>query len=182
MAAGIRQLAADYPHRLINAGNDVTGIAVLSRAAPHHSNTLDLARNGVPSYLLTFESEGGSISVLGTHLGWPLGADNSRVRNSQLAALAQLARDHTGPLVIVGDLNITPFSPVFQQALREGGLRRCVPDAGLTPTWPAWFPPLFIQIDHCLATAGVQAWGFGRDPIGSHRSCEVRRKRDRVGR
>jgi len=156
----IRQLAADYPHRWINAGNAVTGIAVLSRAAPQHSNTLDLARNGVPSYLLTFESDGGSISVLGTHLSWPFGEHNAKVRNSQLAALAQLARDHTGPLVIVGDLNITSFSPVFQQALREGGLRRCVPDAGLTPTWPARVPPLFIQIDHCLATAGVQAWGF----------------------
>jgi len=60
----------------------------------------------------------------------------------------------------VGDLNVTPFSPHFQRLLHAGGLHRCVPDGELTPTWPARFPPLFIQIDHCLATAGVQAWNF----------------------
>jgi endonuclease/exonuclease/phosphatase (EEP) superfamily protein YafD len=164
----IRQLAADYPYHWINAGDDVTGIAVLSRAAPSHASTLELADNGVPSYLLTFASEGRSISVLGTHLGWPMGGDNARRRNSQLAALEQFARDHDGPLVIAGDLNITPFSPVFQRTLRAGGLHRCVPDAGLTPTWPARFPPLFIQIDHCLATSNVHAANFRVGPyLGS---------------
>jgi endonuclease/exonuclease/phosphatase (EEP) superfamily protein YafD len=164
----VRQLAGDYPYHWINAGDDATGIAVLSRTAPSRASALELAHNGVPSYLLTFESEGKSISVLGTHLSWPLVGSKARVRNSQLAALARLARDHDGPLVIAGDLNITPFSPVFQRTLREGGLRRCVPDAGLTPTWPARFPPLFIQIDHCLATGDVHAANFRVGPyLGS---------------
>jgi len=156
----VRELARDYPHQWINAGNDVSGIAVMSRAAPHTARTLDLGDNGVPSYLLTLETAHGPLSVLGTHLNWPIGARASQVRNSQLVMLAQLARDHAGPVVIVGDLNITPFSPHFQRLLHDGGLHRCVPDAGLTPTWPVRFPPLFIQIDHCLATAGVHAWNF----------------------
>jgi len=156
----VRQLAADYPHQWINVGNDVTGIAVMSRMAPRQAQTLVLGQSGAPSYLLTFESAAGPISVLGTHLSWPIGAHTSRVRNSQLLALARLARQHPVPLAIVGDLNTTPFSPNFQRLLRDGGLRHCGPDAGLTPTWPAQFPPLLIQIDHCLATASVQAWNF----------------------
>lgn len=156
----VRELAREYPHQWINAGDDVSGIAVMSRTAPLASRSFDLGGNGVPSYLLTIGSADGPLSVLGTHLNWPIGARASQLRNSQLAVLAQIAREHAGPLVIVGDLNITPFSPRFQQLLRDGGLHRCVPDAGLTPTWPANFPPLFIQIDHCLATAGVQARNF----------------------
>jgi endonuclease/exonuclease/phosphatase (EEP) superfamily protein YafD len=164
----IRELAALYPHRWIHAGDDVTGIAMMSRIAPRTTQVLGLAGNGVPSYLLTFDSGSGSISVVGTHLSWPLGGDNVRLRNSELDSLARLARDHEGPLVVVGDLNITPFSPVFQRTLREGGLRRCVPDAGLSPTWPAQFPPLFIQIDHCLATSDVRAANFRVGPyLGS---------------
>lgn len=156
----VRELARDYPHQWINAGNDVSGIAVMSRAAPGAARTLDLGDNGVPSYLLTLETAHGPLSVLGTHLNWPIGARASRVRNKQLAMLAKLASEHAGPLVIVGDLNITPFSPHFQRLLHDGGLHRCVADAGLTPTWPARFPPLFIQIDHCLATVGVHASNF----------------------
>lgn len=156
----VRVLAGEYPHQWINAGSDVSGIAVMSRTAPRAARTLDLGGNGVPSYLLTLESARGPLSVLGTHLNWPIGARASHMRNSQLAKLAQVAHEHVGPLVIVGDLNVTPFSPHFQRLLHDGGLHRCVPDAGLTPTWPALFPPLFIQIDHCLATAGVQAGNF----------------------
>lgn len=156
----IRRLASDYPYQWINAGTDVTGIAVMSRQAPRGSETVDLARHGVPSYLLTFEHPNGNLSVLGTHLSWPIGARASRIRNSQLAALAQFASAHPGRLVILGDLNVTPFSPHFQRLLHDGGLERCVPGAGLTPTWPARFPPLFIQIDHCLASARVQARNF----------------------
>jgi endonuclease/exonuclease/phosphatase (EEP) superfamily protein YafD len=156
----VRELAREYPHQWIHAGDDVSGIAVMSRTAPLTARSFDLGGNGVPSYLLTAETADGPLSVLGTHLNWPIGARASRLRNSQLAALAQIAHEHAGPLVIVGDLNITPFSPLFQRLLRDGGLHRCVPDAGLTPTWPANFPPLFIQIDHCLATAGVQSRNF----------------------
>jgi endonuclease/exonuclease/phosphatase (EEP) superfamily protein YafD len=171
----IRELAADYPHHWINVGDDVTGIAVLSRRAPRLASTLDLAGNGVWSYLLTFDLGGESLSVLGAHLNWPIGARNSRMRNSQLAALARLARAHEGALVIAGDLNITPFSPVYQRTLRDGGLRHCVPGAGLTPSWPARFPPLFIQIDHCLSTSNVHAMNFRVGPyLGSdHYPIEV---------
>jgi endonuclease/exonuclease/phosphatase (EEP) superfamily protein YafD len=51
----VRQLAGDYPYHWINAGDDATGIAVLSRTAPSRASALELAHNGVPSYLLTFE-------------------------------------------------------------------------------------------------------------------------------
>ncbi|HSD73271.1 MAG TPA: endonuclease/exonuclease/phosphatase family protein [Steroidobacteraceae bacterium] len=156
----VRELAAQYPHQWINAGDDATGIAMMSRERPSAAATLNLAQRGVASYLLTFGDEGAALSVLGTHLSWPLGPRASATRNRQLEGIAQLARASTHPLVVMGDLNITPFSSHFTQTLRDGGLRRCVPGVGLMPTWPARVLPFYIQIDHCLASAGVLAWNF----------------------
>ncbi|MCI0434762.1 MAG: endonuclease/exonuclease/phosphatase family protein [Gemmatimonadetes bacterium] len=156
----VRRLAAEYPHQWVNAGSDVTGIAMMSRERPIAGGMIDLAHQGVPSYVLTFRQGRDRISVLGTHLNWPLGARATQVRNAQLDAIAALARAHAHPLVVMGDLNITPFSAHFPKTLRAGGLQRCVPGAGLTPTWPAHFAPLYIQIDHCLASAEVRAWNF----------------------
>ncbi len=156
----VRELAAQYPHRWINVGDAASGIAMMSREQPSAAATIDLAGRGAPSYLLTFGQGPTALSVLGTHFSWPLGRRVSEIRNAQLEALARLARAQPHPLVVMGDLNITPFSPRFTRMLREGGLRRCVPGAGFTPTWPAHFPPFYIQIDHCLASAGVYARNF----------------------
>jgi endonuclease/exonuclease/phosphatase (EEP) superfamily protein YafD len=156
----VRELAAQYPYQWINAGDDATGIAMMSRERPSAAATVELARRGAPSYVLTFEREGTALSVLGTHLSWPLGPRASATRNRQLEDMARLAHASPHPLVVMGDLNITPFSSRFAKTLRDGGLQRCVPGAGLMPTWPARVVPLYLAIDHCLASAGVQAWNF----------------------
>ena len=156
----VRELAAQYPHQWVNVGDHASGIAMMSREPPASVATLNLAESGVPSYLLTFEHPGAALAVLGTHLSWPLGSRVSATRNRQLAAIAKLARTSPHPLVVLGDLNITPFSPHFARTLRAGGLQRCVAGVGLTPTWPARIVPFYIQIDHCLASEGVVAWNF----------------------
>jgi endonuclease/exonuclease/phosphatase (EEP) superfamily protein YafD len=131
---------------------------MMSRVRPSAATTIHLDQRGAPAYLLTFDSGDTTLAVLGIHLNWPLGGRSSAIRNAQLDAIARLARGHPGPLVVIGDLNITPFSTNFSSTLREGGLRRC--GSGLLPTWPARFFPFYIAIDHCLANASVHAWNF----------------------
>jgi endonuclease/exonuclease/phosphatase family metal-dependent hydrolase len=141
---------------------------MMSREPPSAFQTVELSPSGVRAYLLTFARGNTTLTVLGTHLNWPLGRRVSEARNAQLAAIAELARRHPDPLVVLGDLNITPFSPHFSRTLRDGGLKLCAPGAGLAPTWPARVVPLYIAIDHCLASAGVQAWNFRTgDYLGS---------------
>jgi endonuclease/exonuclease/phosphatase (EEP) superfamily protein YafD len=155
----LRTLTAQYPYQWINAGDAANGIAVLSRVRPSEVEQVDLAERRTPAYLLTFERGDTTLAVLGTHLSWPLGRRVSETRNAQLAAIARLARGHPGALVVVGDFNITPFSPHFRRMLRDGGLRRCAA-SGLLPTWPARFVPFYIPIDHCFASTNVRAWNF----------------------
>jgi len=115
------------------------------------------------------------LTVIGTHANWPLGPRMSRNRNHELGAVAALARSVEGPLLVLGDLNVTAFSPVFRSVLARGRLSDCAAGRGWHPTWPAWFPPLYLQIDHCLAGEGVVVTRFGTGPyVGSdHYPLEV---------
>ncbi len=57
--------------------------------------------------------------------------------------------------MVLGDLNVTPWSPFFRDLLREGALRNARKGYGLRPTWPTMLPPLLIPVDHCLVSSGV---------------------------
>ena len=153
-------LAPDYAYHWANVGDDIKGLAVLTRRVPTESRVIDLGQNGVPSLLFTLPEAGSEITLVATHLSWPLGGRRAAIRNTQLAALARLAREQRGAFAIVGDLNITPYSPRFQQLLSDGGLHNCAQGMGPHATWPALLLPFYIQIDHCLANAAVAASHF----------------------
>lgn len=53
-------------------------------------------------------------------------------------------------------MNVTPWSPVFSDLLREGGLLNTSQGHGLFGSWPAWLPAGRIPIDHCLVTPDWQ--------------------------
>ncbi len=183
----LERLAARYPFRWVHTGDAFSGIAVLSRFAPVESRAIDLGGVGVPSMLVTLDygrdvagearpDGAGRVSILGVHLRAPFSAGSAHQRDRQLTALARVAREHPWPLAIVGDLNITPLSPLFARTVRNGRLQRCGDSGGLHPTWPVGFPLLYIQIDHCLATASVQSEDFrvGPDVGSDHYPVTVR--------
>jgi len=167
-AEALSKVAPDYRYQWIHAGDLRSGIAVMSRRTPLNVQQIDLGGTGEPSLLLTLPTDDGPLSILGTHLYWPLGDRVTAVRNRQLETLARISRAHATPLVIAGDLNVTPFSPHFRRLLREGSLRDCAAGRGVQPTWPARVPFFFIRIDHCVATQGVRVRNFRvGDYIGS---------------
>jgi endonuclease/exonuclease/phosphatase (EEP) superfamily protein YafD len=70
--------------------------------------------------------------------------------------------------VVLGDLNITAFSPHFQSLLAQSGLRSAVPGMQWLPTWPTFLPIAGIQIDHALVSPGITVRGVERGPrVGS---------------
>lgn len=163
-----RQLKPEFAFSWSRATGARAGMSMMSRLPPLESREIDLGGTGDPSLLLTLQRADARITVLGTHLYWPLGPSTAAVRNRQLDGIARAARERHTPLAIVGDLNITPFSPHFARTLRDGGLSSCANGFGLPATWPARFPPLFIQIDHCLMSEGVSARNFRVGPyVGS---------------
>ena len=54
------------------------------------------------------------------------------------------------PVLLMGDLNVTPWSPVFARLLKDGDLRDASGARGLTTTWPANCLWCGVLIDHVL--------------------------------
>jgi endonuclease/exonuclease/phosphatase (EEP) superfamily protein YafD len=109
--------------------------------------------------------------LLGVHLHWPMTPGEARIRNRQLTRVAAIANATSGPLVVAGDFNVTPWSPHFRRVLATSGLRDCALGQGLGASWPAPATWLGIRIDHCLASAH---WRVLDARVGPHLGSDHR--------
>jgi endonuclease/exonuclease/phosphatase (EEP) superfamily protein YafD len=154
----MRQLAEIveiYPHREIRPREDCFGIAMLSKYPFKKSGIEYLGTAGVPSVFAEVDVDGKSVLVLGTHPLPPSGPDHARLRNEQLAAISAFLQDVKLPVILLGDLNATPWCPYFRKLLSNTGLKDTGRGYGVQPTWPSHNPLLRIPIDHCLVSQGI---------------------------
>jgi endonuclease/exonuclease/phosphatase (EEP) superfamily protein YafD len=157
------------------AGPQVRGTLLLSRWPIASVRPIVLGPHAEPAIDATLAIGTHRLQLLGVHTTWPLGWEVSAERNRQLDELAALARTLPRPLVVAGDLNVTPYSPHYGAFLRSAGLRPASPSTLWLPTWPTFLPPAGIQIDHILVSTGVAVAAFARGPgVGSdHRPIEA---------
>lgn len=147
---------------------DNFGVALYSRYPLARSEIRQIGEAAVPSVIAEVELPDGPVTVIATHPLPPDGPENSRLRNEQLARLPGIVKQMRSPVLLLGDLNATPWSFHFKQLLRRSGLRDSSQGRGVQGTWPTYLPVLLIPIDHCLYTAGVHVVGRGTGPrVGS---------------
>jgi len=159
---------AAYPFRYVVPREDPYGLALLSRW-PLESVTLeDYAGDGLPSLAGIVDAGGQRIRFIGLHTHWPLTPALAAARDQALQGAARLARSSDLPVVLLGDLNLTPDSPAFDRLLEQAGLQDVMRGRGWHPTWLAGFWPLALRIDHVLVSPGlcVEQAELG-PPIGS---------------
>lgn len=151
---------------------------------------LVLARNGLPveTTVHSFGDGGRSkaiearvtldgrpVRVLVMHPVSPITSRRAERQANQLSALAVWVRAQTDPVVVVGDLNATPWSPGFRTLLRDAGLVNSQEGFGIQASWPRVLGPLGIPIDHALHSKDLTTVdralgpGYGSD----HRSLHV---------
>ena len=110
----------EYAHRYTARGTKGKGITLLSRWPVLAAGMLPDYPDEQSALAATVQIHGERVQLLGVHTTWPIGGRRSGRRNRQLRFLGAYARAQTGPLVLVGDLNISPFSPHFQAFLAAG--------------------------------------------------------------
>lgn len=167
-AEAFGSLRSRYPvQHLAYAAGRRAHVLLLSRAATS-VESLGIAPGAAPAVHAKLEIGGRPLHILGVHANWPLGPEASRLRGHALQAIVRLARATREPLVVAGDLNLTPFSPRFEGMLRAAGLANAAAGRGWQPTWPTYLPPAGIQIDHVLVRGGIEVLDFRRGArIGS---------------
>jgi endonuclease/exonuclease/phosphatase (EEP) superfamily protein YafD len=140
----------DYPYRVADVSDDCFGIMLLSRYPLSNTNVVFIGTAGVPTVTATVHLPQGDIAVIGTHPLPPAGAAYSKQRNSQLAALPELIEKQTKPVLLIGDLNASPWSAHFTKLLKDSGLKNSMQGFGFQPSWPVNNSLLRIPIDHVL--------------------------------
>ena len=155
----LKPISTAYPHTIVEPRSDNFGIAVWSRFPLEEGAIVRIGKAGLPSVLAKVATPRGHVWLLATHPLPPAGRLASELRNDQLAAIALLVDTLEGPTVVVGDLNVTPWSPHFRDLVAVAGLQRA--DRGLRSlyTWPTGFPILMLQLDHCLHSNRVESTG-----------------------
>lgn len=167
---------AAYPHRYLLSRPDPYGIGVLSRWPLESVTPVDLAGDGLPSLTGIAVIEGRPVRFVGLHTHWPLLPSLVRARDLSLERTAALVREEASPVVVLGDLNLTPYAPAFARLLELAGLRDALAGPRWQPTWMAAFWPLALRIDHVLVSRGLCVEEAAvEEAIGSdHRPVAVR--------
>ncbi|HZA67117.1 MAG TPA: endonuclease/exonuclease/phosphatase family protein [Geminicoccaceae bacterium] len=149
----LSELAALYPYRAPQALPEGGVPVVLFSRLPIVREEVVRAPRGQRPYLLAELTVGGQpLMVVGVHPSSPSPGEphRSRRRNHELDHIAAIVRDADRPLIVAGDFNSTPWSPHFRDLIAAGGLRNAAGGQGYVPTWPRWFWPALIPIDHVL--------------------------------
>ena len=151
----LKPLDDSFPYAKAIPRDDNFGIAVLSRL-PLRAREMTLGNSGVPSIVADLKIAGRDISLIATHPLPPGSQETFEQRNAQLASLASLARHSAAPIILVGDLNVTMWSPFYAALIRDSGLVNARKGFGVLPTWPAQLPLWRIPLDHCLTSADIK--------------------------
>lgn len=164
--AAMAPLADTHPYQHTVPRSDNFGIALFSRLPLTDPKTIYFGPAEVPSIRATLTIGSSEVTLLATHPLPPGDANNLLLRDLHLAAIAEWSSASPAPVIVLGDLNCTPWSPAFRALLRDGNLLDT--GRGLNPTWPVtpWW--LRIPLDHCIVspTLAVSDHRIGPD-IGS---------------
>jgi endonuclease/exonuclease/phosphatase (EEP) superfamily protein YafD len=167
-ANALQALDPLFPHSKVISRSDNFGIGIWSRWPLLDVEEIVSGDFAVPSIQPQVEMAGQRVTILATHPVPPASAEGFAERNAQLVSLAARARQTSPPMILVGDLNVTMWSPYYRRLVDDSGLKDARKGFGVQATWPTFLPFMKIPLDHCLVSPTIQVKDFKRgSPVGS---------------
>jgi endonuclease/exonuclease/phosphatase (EEP) superfamily protein YafD len=147
----LKAVLVPYAGQLLLPRPDNFGMALLSRRPLHNGQVLG---GSMPYMVADTEVAGKPLHLVAAHPMPPLDGDYSARRSAQIVELATHLSGSSGPFVLLGDLNDTPWAPSL------GPLRSVAVSAragfGCQCSWPTMLPfCLRIPIDQCFVNQGM---------------------------
>lgn len=146
-----------YPYSVKAPSNNGNfGIGLYSKRPLTNGRLRDFPEDGILSVTADVDLNGRPCHVIATHVLAPMNSSWYQVRRRHLDGLAayvceQRKQHPTTPVIVFGDFNLTPWSPLLYDFLNDSGLKRT--SASLKPTWHGL--PTFVgglHLDLILAT------------------------------
>jgi endonuclease/exonuclease/phosphatase (EEP) superfamily protein YafD len=172
-ARALRPLNQDYRYsRVLPHARDSGGMALYSRLPIESLEVPGQEDNRLP---VRIALPSGNLTLLCAHPSSPSSSWDFGWRNVELDLMANWAAVQPGPLMVLGDLNTTSWSPYFADFMAASGLRDSRQGFGVQATWPALPAVLRIPIDHCLVSSQIAVFDRRVGPaVGSdHRPIIV---------
>lgn len=143
-------LAQSHPH-MMSTGTKPSDITLFSRFPLRNVQTMGSA--GVPLVRIEIETRAGPVEVFSLHPPTPL--HGLRMRDRHLELAADQAASAGIPAILMGDFNVTPYSPSFRRLLERSGLVDTGRGRNWEATWLSRFPLFGLPIDHILVSPEI---------------------------
>ena len=148
----LNTLNSIYPYNIgLDRPSSFWGSIILSKYP-----LLDIAINEHEFITATLIKNGITYKIIGAHLV-PAGSQiHYNIALNQMENLKTLINKNKGNVILIGDLNMTPYSKRFNKFLEQTNLYTYYSLKKLTSTWPTFLPNFFgIQIDHVLFSSQI---------------------------
>ncbi len=138
------------------------GLAVLSKLPLEDSRGEKFLGSNDTNLVTHINHRNKRIQIIAIHPFVPVKSDLFSSRNLHLNALANHLKDRSEPTILLGDFNLTPWSPYYHQFIDKTALHNTRLGFGILPTWirpsstvkipKLLLPFLNIPIDHIFVT------------------------------
>jgi endonuclease/exonuclease/phosphatase (EEP) superfamily protein YafD len=144
---------ANYPYMIADTTGG--GIAIFSRLPLESKEIRYYSDRKRPRAIAKVKLAGGHFTLIFAHPFIPL--KHTAMRNEEFAIYAKEAVEasKSGPVIVAGDLNCTPFSHDFSKLLKDGQLTDTEQGFGPQPSWSTHQKITLFPIDHCLVSKDV---------------------------
>ena len=155
-AADLESLKSTMPHCIEHPQRDNFGLALFSKYPILEPELVDSRFLEVAMVRVVVEIAGRRVVFCGVHPLLPGSPAFAADRDAVLQQVAAMARRESGPVIVAGDLNATPWSHAMQP-LVAAGLRDTQLGRGFSATWQRNIPIFAIPIDHLLLGGNIAA-------------------------
>lgn len=163
-------------HKAEFVGDSGFGVALYSLDPMISADLVKLAGEPYPALVANINRAGREITAVVAHPPPPVNARWAKAHGRQIDALHALIRDGADkPVIVLADLNTSPWAPAFRRLISGLGLINASTGFAYAPTWPAALGVFGIPIDYCLVSRSVSVIRYRTGPdVGSdHRPIIV---------
>ncbi|ESA32150.1 endonuclease exonuclease phosphatase [Leptolyngbya sp. Heron Island J] len=167
MVTQLDALKTEFPYSTYLAAAD--GIILYSKSPLSNIQLQQFGLHARESLVANLTVGENLLSLVAVHPLPPIEHRMFQSRNTLLADAEDYIKTQTEPVLLLGDLNITMWSPYYQALIQQTQLKNAREGFGIQATWPrlgsyyrlpTWFQwliaPLQIPIDHCLVSPEIK--------------------------
>ncbi len=160
-----KEIKKIFPYSIEKPRSGRFGIALYSKYKLSNIKIKHFGLRKLQTIVAEAELDQEKITIVLVHPSPPVTPYFANDRNIYFEQLTDYINKINGPKIVIGDFNITMWSPIYKLFIKKTGLVNTRKGFGIIPTWPThlkFLPLMMIPIDHCIISEGLKSTGVKR--------------------